>query len=321
MKLAHRFEVPVIPYGSGTSLEGHLLAVQGGISVDISQMNEVLRIDSGDMTATVQAGVTRKALNEALRHEGLFFPIDPGAEHPWGDVRDARERHECGSLRHDARKCSCPHGRHATGEIVHTGTRAKKSSSGYDLTRLFIGSEGTLGVITEVTVKLYAQPQAVSAAICQFPSIEAAVRTTIQIIQNAIPIARCELLDEMSVSRSIVTVSSASQNGRCSSWSSMVRRRASRNSGKPRARSPGNSRAEILSWAATPEERTRLWNARHNCFFAAAAAQTRLPGSHDRCMCADLAPCGLHRSDAGGFAPPRTSRPEFSAMWAMVIST
>lgn len=269
MKLAHRFEVPVIPYGSGTSLEGHLLAVQGGISVDISQMNQVLRIDSGDMTATVEAGVTRKALNEALRHEGLFFPIDPGADASLGGMCATRASGTnavlYGTMRENVHALTVVS---ATGEIVHTGTRAKKSSSGYDLTRLFIGSEGTLGVITEVTVKLYAQPQAVSAAICQFPSIEAAVRATIQIIQNAIPIARCELLDEMSV----VALNRHSKLGLQERPMLLMEFHGTPAGVKEQWEATREIAREFeggdFSWAATPEERTRLWNARHNCFFA-----------------------------------------------------
>lgn len=281
--LAAEHGVPVIPYGAGSSLEGHLLAVQGGVSLDLSRMNAVLRIDAEDLTATVQAGVTRKQLNEALRHEGLFFPIDPGADASIGGMAATRASGtnavRYGTMRDNVLGLTVVT---ASGEVVRTGTRARKSSAGYDLTRLFVGSEGTLGVMTEITVKLHPLPESVSAAVCHFPSIDAAVRTTIQVIQLGVPIARCELLD----AHTVRAVNAHDHLGLREAPMLLMEFHGSAASVQEQAHTVQQVAADCggegFEWATTPEARTRLWAARHHAYFS--ALQTR-PGC--RCVTTD----------------------------------
>jgi D-lactate dehydrogenase (cytochrome) len=267
--LADQHAVPVIPYGAGSSLEGHLLAVQGGVSLDVSRMNKIISVRAEDLTVTVQAGVTRMQLNNEIRHTGLFFPIDPGADASLGGMSATRASGtnavRYGTMRENVLGLTVVT---AQGKVIHTGTRARKSSAGYDLTRLMVGSEGTLGVITEVTLKLYPQPEAVSAATCTFPSIDAAVRTTIQIIQMGIPIARCELLDAHAV-RAVnrhdkLTLTEAPML--------LMGFHGSAASVKEQAESVQDIATEWggegFQWATTPEDRTKLWAARHRAYFA-----------------------------------------------------
>ena len=269
VRMAAVYNVPIIPFGVGTSLEGHLLAVQGGISIDLGRMNKVLSINPEDLTVTVQAGVTRKQLNEEVKSTGLFFPIDPGADATIGGMSATRASGtnavRYGTMRENVLGLEVVT---ASGEVIRTGTRARKSSAGYDLTRLMVGSEGTLGVITEVTLKLYPLPEAVSAATCSFPSIEAAVLTTIQIIQMGIPIARVELID----ANAVRMVNAHSKLTLPEQPMLLMEFHGSPASVKEQAETVQEIAAEFESqafeWATTPEERTRLWTARHNAYFA-----------------------------------------------------
>jgi len=306
IKLAGQYSVPVIAFGVGTSLEGHLLAVQGGISIDVSRMNKVLHINAEDLTVTVQAGVTRKQLNEEVKSTGMFFPIDPGADATLGGMSATRASGtnavRYGTMRENVLALEVVT---ASGEVIRTGTRAKKSSAGYDLTRLMVGSEGTLGVITEVTVKLYPLPEAISAAVCSFPSIEAAVRTTIEIIQMGIPIARVELLDV----NTIRMVNAHSKLTLPEEPMLLMEFHGSPSSVKEQTEMvqelAGNHLGNAFEWANTPEARTRLWTARHNAYFAALQSK---PGcraiSTDTCVpISRLADCLLEsvaEADASG---------------------
>ena len=296
----YRHDTPMIAYGSGTSLEGWLQASHGGVSIDVSGMNQVLAIRVDDMDATVQPGVTRKQLNAALHGTGLFFPIDPGADASLGGMAATRASGtnavRYGTMRENVLALEVVT---ASGEVIRTGTRARKSAAGYDLTRLMVGSEGTLGVITEVTVRLYPLPEAVSAAICSFPSIEAAVRTTIQIIQLGVPIARVELIDRHSVRM----VNAHSKLNLREEPMLLMEFHGSPASVKEQAETVQTIASEFggnaFEWASTPEERTRLWTARHNAYFA--AVQSR-PGcraiSTDTCVpISRLADCLLESVD------------------------
>ncbi len=281
--LASEHAVPLIPFGVGSSLEGHTLAVQGGVCIDLGRMNRVLRVNAEDLTVTVEAGVTREQVNREIRDTGLFFPIDPGANASIGGMAATRASGtnavRYGTMRENVLGLTVVS---ASGEVMRTGTRARKSAAGYDLTRLFVGSEGTLGVMTEITLKLYPLPEAVSAAICAFPSIDAAVRTTIQIIQMGVPIARCELLD----ANAVRAVNRYSQLSLRESPMLLMEFHGSQASVKEQAETVQEVAREFggqdFQWASTPEERTTLWTARHKAYFA--ALQTR-PGC--RCQSSD----------------------------------
>jgi D-lactate dehydrogenase (cytochrome) len=267
--LAAEYRVPVIPFGVGSSLEGHLLAVEGGVSVDLSQMDRVLAVNSEDLTVTVQAGVTRMQLNNEIKHTGLFFPIDPGADATIGGMAATRASGtnavRYGTMRENVLGLTVVT---AEGKVIRTARRAKKSSAGYDLTRLFIGAEGTLGIVTEATLRLYPQPEAIAAAICSFPSVEAAVKTTIATIQMGVPIARCELLDAL-------TVRAVNQRDKLGLPEQPLL--LFEFHGTPSGVEEQTATVQDLArehgghdfrWATTPEERTRLWSARHNAYFA-----------------------------------------------------
>ncbi|HRN75522.1 FAD-linked oxidase C-terminal domain-containing protein [Ottowia sp.] len=283
VRLCAAHKTPVIPYGVGSSLEGHLLAVQGGISLDVSRMNQVLSVNAEDLTVTVQPGVTRKQLNDEIKSTGLFFPIDPGADASLGGMAATRASGtnavRYGTMRENVLALQVVTAR---GEAIRTGTRARKSSAGYDLTRLFVGSEGTLGVITEITLRLYPLPEAVSAAICSFPSIADAVDTVIQTIQIGVPIARVELID----ANSVRAVNAHSKLSLREEPMLLMEFHGSPASVKEQAETvqeiARDHHGADFEWADTPEERTRLWTARHNAYFA--AVQSR-PGC--RCITTD----------------------------------
>lgn len=267
--LCHAYRVPLIPYGTGTSLEGHLHAVRGGISVDLSQMNHIVAIRPEDLDATVEAGVTRKALNAALHGTGLFFPIDPGADASLGGMAATRASGtnavRYGTMREAVLAATVVL---ADGRVIRTGTRAKKSSAGYDLTRLFVGSEGTLGIITELTVRLHPLPEAIASALCAFPDIAAAVSAVIQTIQLGIPVARIEILDALSI-RAINRHSKTALREAPTLFFELH--------GSPAGVAEQTATLRAIAaehggmdfeWADKPEDRTRLWQARHDAYYA-----------------------------------------------------
>ncbi|WP_374489847.1 FAD-binding oxidoreductase [Zoogloea sp.] len=269
VQLCAHYQVPLVPFGVGSSLEGHILPVAGGISLDMSEMNQVQAVHAEDMDAVVQPGVTRKALNAALNGTGLFFPIDPGADATLGGMASTRASGtnavRYGTMRENVLGMEVVL---ADGRVIRTGGRARKSSAGYDLTRLFVGAEGTLGVITELTVRLHPLPEAVSAAICSFPDLDSAVQTVIQTIQLGVPVARIELLDALTVQAvnrySKTTLREeplllfefhGSPNG-VEEQATTVQELARDNGGQD------------FEWATRPEDRSRLWQARHDVYFA-----------------------------------------------------
>jgi D-lactate dehydrogenase (cytochrome) len=269
VNICRRHRVPMIPFGVGTSLEGHILALQGGVSIDLSQMNQVLAVHEEDLDAVVQAGVTRKQLNEYIKHTGLFFAIDPGADATIGGMAATRASGtnavRYGTMRENVLSMKVVL---ADGRILQTSRRAKKSAAGYDLTRLFIGSEGTLGIITEVTVKLYPVQEAMSAAVCAFDSVDGCTRTVIQTIQAGIPIARSEIVCDKTIDainkykktnyRVAPTLFFEFHGSKASvvEQAEAVQEIARENGGKD------------FVWATKPEERSQLWDARHNAYFA-----------------------------------------------------
>jgi len=286
VKVAAAYGVPVIPFGTGTSLEGHVNAHFGGISIDTSRMNRLLAVHAEDLDCVVQPGITRKLLNEQLRDTGLFFPIDPGADASLGGMAATRAS-GTNAVRYGTMKDNVLALRVVTadGSVVKTAQRARKSSAGYDLTRLFVGSEGTLGVITEITLKLAGIPEAIAAGSCTFPSVKAAADAVIVTIQSGIPVARIELLDEVQV-RSVNAYSKLSLPEQpllllefhgTDAWVAEQSQRfgeiAADHGGGP------------FAWVTKPEDRTRLWQARHDVYWASLGLRPGAKGlSTDVCV-------------------------------------
>ncbi len=272
IRICAAHKVPVIPFAAGTSLEGHVNAVAGGISIDLNHMNAILRVSPEDLDCTVQPGVRRKQLNEYLRDTGLFFPVDPGADASIGGMASTRASGtnavRYGTMRENilSLKVVLPDGR-----IISTGHRAKKSAAGYDLTKLYIGAEGTLGIITEITLRLYGIPEAISAATVSFPDIEGAVQSVIQTIQNGIPVARIELLDDVQVD-AVNRYSKLDLPVQPTLFlefhgsNASVREQAEQVSAICRDFGAGD-----FQWTTQAEERTKLWQARHDAAYAAIA--------------------------------------------------
>ena len=311
VKLCARDGIPVIPFGTGTSLEGHVQALRGGITIDLTNMNDVLEVNAEDLDCRVQAGVTRKQLNEYLRDTGLFFPIDPGADASIGGMSATRASGtnavRYGTMRENVLGLTIvlPDGR-----ITKTGGRAKKSSAGYDLTRLMVGSEGTLGVITEIQVKLYGIPEAITSAVCQYPSLEDAINTVILTIQSGIPVARIELLDEKQMAACIAYSDLKGYENKPTLFFEFHGTTAS---AQEQAEMVGGISDDFdgsaFAWSSTTEERTKLWQARHDAYYAALALEPGKKGiATDACVpISRLAECLLETRkdiDESGFIAP-----------------
>lgn len=269
VNLCARYDTPMVPYGAGSSLEGHVLALRGGVCIDLGQMNRILKVNTEDLDVTVQAGVTRKQLNEEIRHTGLFFPVDPGADASLGGMASTRASGtnavRYGTMRENVLSLTVVL---ADGRVIRTSRRSRKSAAGYDLTRLFVGAEGTLGIITEVTVRLYAIPEAMSAATCSFRDIGGAVNTVIQTLQAGIPIARSEALCALTMK----AINAHSKTSYREQPTLFLEFHGTTASVQEQARLVQEIAAENggegFEWATLTEDRNRLWSARHNAYFA-----------------------------------------------------
>ncbi len=273
VKLCHAARIPVIAFGVGTSLEGHVAALYGGVCVDLSQMNRMLEINAEDLDCRVQAGVTREQVNAELKGTGLFFPIDPGANATIGGMTSTRASGtnavRYGTMRENVLGLTIVT---ADGRIVRTGGRARKSSAGYDLTRLFVGSEGTLGIITEIQLRLYGIPEAISAAVVQFPELKSAVDSVIVAMQMGIPVARIELLDAVQMDACIRYSKLEGFEAKPTLFFEFHGTDAGvKEQAETMQQIASDHGGGAFEWATKPEDRSRLWKARHNAYYAAMA--------------------------------------------------
>jgi D-lactate dehydrogenase (cytochrome) len=296
VKICAQHKIPVIPYGTGTALEGNVSAVNGGVCIDLTEMNQILSVNAEDLDVVVQPGVRRKQLNEYLRDTGLFFPIDPGADASLGGMAATRASGtnavRYGTMRENVLSMVVVM---ADGRIIKTSSRSKKSSAGYDLTRLFVGSEGTLGVITEITLRLYGIPESISAAVCAFPDLESAVNTVITTIQCGIPIARIELMDDIQMK----ALNAYSDFDYPEQSTLMFEFHGTEEGVKEQAEMVGeiasDNNAGIFEWATKAEDRSKLWQGRHDSYYAAMALRPGAKGmATDVCVpISKLAECIL----------------------------
>ncbi|WP_419905671.1 FAD-binding oxidoreductase [Kiloniella sp.] len=279
MRLCDEHNCPVVPFGTGTSLEGHVAAVAGGLCIDLSEMADILEVNDEDLDCKVQAGVTRKQVNQHLRDTGLFFPIDPGADASLGGMAATRASGtnavRYGTMRDNVLGLTAVM---ADGKIVKTGGRARKSSAGYDLTRMLVGSEGTLGIITELQLKLYGIPEAISSAVCSFESLEAAVNAVMLIVQSGIPVARIELLDDVQMD----AVNRYSKLNYAVAPTLFFEFHGTEASVAEMAERVGEIVHDYgggdFQWASRQEDRNKLWQARHDAYYAGISLRTGCQG-------------------------------------------
>lgn len=272
VSLCRDMRLPIVPFGAGTSLEGNAAALHGGVCLDMGRMNRIVAVHAEDMDVRVQPGITRKQLNAQLRDTGLFFPIDPGADASIGGMTSTRASGTMavryGTMKDNVLSLEVVL---ADGRVIRTAQRARKSAAGYDLTRLFVGAEGTLGVITEVTLKLHPQPEAISSAVCAFPDIKSAVDTAIAVIQSGVPVARVELLDQVMMRG----MNLHARLGLPEAPHLFFEFHGSKTYVAEQAQTAEALAAEFgglgFEWATTPEERSRLWQARDNTLYAGLA--------------------------------------------------
>lgn len=286
VKICHKHNCPVVPWGVGTSLEGHALPIRGGITIDMANMNQVLSVASEDLYAVVQPGITREELNTELRATGLFFPVDPGANASIGGMT-ATSASGTTTVRYGKMKDNVMALEVvlADGRIIRTGSRAKKSSAGYDLTRLFVGSEGTLGIITEITLKLHGQPEAISAAVCEFPDTTSAVNAVIMAVQMGLPVARMEYVDPMSIK----ALNDYSNLEMVETHHLFMEFHGSETGVAETAERMKDITEDFggggFQWSTKAEDRSKLWHARHNAYFAMKAQKPGTDGiSTDVCV-------------------------------------